>query len=199
MQLRDLGSLSNLREEGILGSIMEIKDLNLQGAKLICPQVFRDGRGFFLESHEERRYLDGGIETPFVQDNHSYSKEGVIRGMHFQSEPGQAKLVRVASGKIYDVIVDIRPNSPTFGKWEGVYLDGKEHRQLYIPVGFAHGFCVVSPEAHVLYKASAPYNSETEKGFRFDDPEIGIQWPIAAPVVSERDQKSPYFYELRWS
>ena len=178
---------------------MEIKDLNLQGAKLISPQVFHDGRGFFLESHEVARYQECGIEVPFVQDNHSYSKQGVIRGMHFQSEPGQAKLVRVAFGKIYDVIVDIRPDSPTFGKWEGVYLDGQKHEQLFVPVGFAHGFCVMSSEAHVLYKTSAPYNSETEKGFRFDDPEIGIEWPIKAPIVSERDQKSPYFYELRWS
>ncbi len=178
---------------------MKIKDLNLQGAKLICPQIFRDGRGFFLESHEEASYRNVGIETPFIQDNHSCSKEGVIRGMHFQSEPGQAKLVRVAAGKIYDVIVDIRPDSPTFGKWEGIYLDGEEHAQLFIPVGFAHGFCVMSPEAHVLYKTSAPYNRETERGFRFDDPEIGIEWPIEKPTVSERDRGSPYFYELRWS
>ncbi len=178
---------------------MKIKNLKLQGAKLICPQVFRDERGFFLESHQDVKYQEGGIEASFIQDNHSYSKEGVIRGMHFQSEPGQAKLVRVASGKVYDVIVDIRPDSPTFGKWEGVYLDGEKHFQLFIPVGFAHGFCVVSPEAHVLYKTSALYNSKTEMGFRFDDPEIGIKWPVSEPIVSERDQTSPYFYELRWS
>ncbi|MDN3509597.1 MAG: dTDP-4-dehydrorhamnose 3,5-epimerase [Candidatus Neptunochlamydia sp.] len=178
---------------------MKIKDLNLQGAKLISPQIFHDRRGFFLESHEVARYRESGIEVSFVQDNHSYSKQGVIRGMHFQSEPGQAKLVRVTSGKIYDVIVDIRPDSSTFGKWEGIYLDEEKHEQLFIPIGFAHGFCVVSPEAHVLYKTSAPYNNETEKGFRFDDPEIGIEWPTKGSIVSERDQTSPYFYELRWS
>ena len=110
---------------------MKIKNLNLKGAKLISPQVFRDGRGFFLESHETARYLEGGIETPFVQDNHSYSTEGVIRGMHFQSEPGQAKLVRVASGKIYDVIVDIRPDSPTFGKHFSIVLTAENHKQLF--------------------------------------------------------------------
>ncbi|MCB1107102.1 MAG: dTDP-4-dehydrorhamnose 3,5-epimerase [Chlamydiia bacterium] len=178
---------------------MEIQELKLKGAKMISPKVFRDGRGFFLESHQVERYHEGGIDTPFVQDNHSYSVQGTIRGMHFQSEPGQAKLVRVAVGRIYDVIVDVRPDSPTFGKWEGVYLDDQTHQQLFIPVGFAHGFCVVSPEAHVLYKASAPYNSETEKGFRFDDPEVGIKWPVKEAIISERDRANPYFYELRWS
>lgn len=176
---------------------MEIKELKLEGAKVICPQIFCDNRGFFFESYQEERYREKGIDCPFVQDNHSYSKQGVIRGMHFQSKPGQAKLVRVAHGKIFDVIVDIRPKSPTFGKWEGVYLDAEKHQQLFIPVGFAHGFCVISPEAHVLYKTSTPFNNETEMGFRFDDSEIGIKWPIEKGIVSERDLKSPYFYELR--
>lgn len=160
------------------------------------PKVFQDGRGFFLETHQNARYQEKGIAASFVQDNHSFSKRGVIRGMHFQSEPGQAKLVRVAVGKIYDVIVDIRPNSPTFGKWEGVYLDDQQHQQLFVPVGFAHGFCVISPEAHVLYKVSAPYHPDTEKGFRFNDPDIGIQWPLEAPIVSERDQSCPPFSKL---
>lgn len=176
---------------------MKIQNLKLTGAKLIFPTVFHDERGYFLESHQQIRYKDLGIDDPFVQDNHSCSKKGVVRGMHFQE--GQAKLVRVASGKIYDVIVDIRPDSPTFGKWEGVILDGAEHQQLYIPEGFAHGFCVLSDEAHVLYKISSYYNKESEQGFRFDDPEIGIDWPMKRPIVSERDQKNPYFYELRWS
>ncbi|MCB1116429.1 MAG: dTDP-4-dehydrorhamnose 3,5-epimerase [Chlamydiia bacterium] len=178
---------------------MKIEDLSLQGVKLISPQVFRDGRGYFLESHQAVKYRALGIDDEFVQDNHSCSGKGVIRGMHFQSKPGQAKLVRVASGQIYDVVVDIRPNSPTFGKWVGTVLDGENHHQLYIPVGFAHGFCVLSDEAHVLYKTSSVYNHETEKGFRFDDPEIGIKWPVKDPIVSERDQQCPYFYELRWS
>jgi len=178
---------------------MEIQELKLKGARVISPNVFKDERGFFFESHQVERYQEGGIDCPFVQDNHSYSKEGTIRGMHFQSAPGQAKLVRVAVGEIYDVIVDIRPDSPTFGKWEGVYLDDESHRQLFVPVGFAHGFCVVSTDAHVLYKTSSPYNGKTEMGFRFDDPEVGIEWPVQTPTVSERDQQSPYFYELRWT
>lgn len=176
---------------------MKIQELNLKGAKLITPQVFQDRRGFFLESFREDRYQALGLS--FVQDNHSYSKKGVIRGMHFQLEPGQAKLVRVGLGKIYDVIVDIRSGSPTFGKWQGVVLDDTLHEQLFIPAGFAHGFCVLSPDAHVLYKMSTSYSKQTEKGFRFDDPEVGIEWPIKDPIVSERDQNSPYFYELRWS
>lgn len=114
--------------------------------------------------------------------------------MHFQSTPGQAKLVSVIQGKIFDVAVDLRPDSPTFGKWEGVYLG--EHDQLFVPVGFAHGFCVVSDEAYVLYKVSHPYNPLTEKGFRFDDSDIGITWPTSKPLVSERDQKAPDFKEI---
>src|SRR5690606_37847055 len=149
--------------------------------------VFYDERGFFFESHQEKRYQQAGIMTSFVQDNHSYSKQGVIRGMHFQLAPGQAKLIRVALGKIYGVAVDIRPKTPTFGKWQGIYLDDKYHHQLYIPEGFAHGFCVLSPDAHVLYKTNTPFEIKTERGFRFDDPDIGIQWPIEYPIVSERD------------
>ena len=178
---------------------MEVQELKLKGVKLISPKVFSDNRGFFFESHQSDRYENAGIDCVFVQDNHSFSKEGTIRGMHFQSEPGQAKLVRVAMGKIFDVVVDIRPHSPTFGKWEGVLLDGMNHQQLFIPVGFAHGFCVLSKEAHVLYKTSSPCSAETEKGFRFDDPDIGIDWPFKTPTLSDRDQKTPFFRELRWS
>lgn len=174
---------------------MEIQELSLEGAKLITPQVFRDTRGFFLESYREDRYQDFG--RSFTQDNHSYSKQGVIRGMHFQSEPGQAKLVRVAIGKIYDVIVDIRPKSPTFGKWCGVTLDDIAHQQLFIPVGFAHGFCVLSQEAHVLYKTSTPFSAFTEKGFCFDDPDVGIKWPVQKPLLSDRDRNAPSFSEMR--
>ena len=176
---------------------MEIQELSLQGAKLITPQVFQDTRGFFLESYRQDAYQD--FADVFVQDNHSYSKQGVIRGMHFQSHPGQAKLVRVPIGKIYDVIVDIRPKSPAFGKWCGVTLDDTSHQQLFIPVGFAHGFCVLSLEAHVLYKTSTVFCASTEKGFRFDDPEVGIKWPTLDPILSERDRNAPYFSEMRWS
>lgn len=178
---------------------MEVKDLKLQGLKLILPRVFRDSRGFFLETYQEDNYREVGIFSPFVQDNHSFSTYGVIRGMHFQSEPGQAKLIRVAYGKIYDVVVDIRPDSPTFGQWEGVYLDDENHHQLFIPIGFAHGFCVMSKEAHVLYKVSSPYSGKTEKGFRYDDPKVGIEWPIKSPILSERDLTSPNFGDVRFS
>ena len=176
---------------------MNVKELSLKGAKLICPTMFKDDRGFFFEAYHQDRYFESGIDCTFVQDNHSLSKQGVIRGMHFQSEPGQAKLVRVIQGKIFDVIVDIRPHSPTFGEWEGVYLNNETHQQLFIPVGFAHGFCVISPEAHVLYKVSALYHPKTEQGFRYDDPDIGIKWPVENPVVSERDQDCPSFRNLK--
>lgn len=178
---------------------MEVIDLRLCGLKLITPKVFADNRGFFLESYQQSVYDRAGIPSPFVQDNHSHSQKGCIRGMHFQSFPGQAKLVRVAVGQIYDVAVDIRPDSPTFGQWEGIVLDSVRHQQLYIPVGFAHGFCVLSDEAHVMYKVSTPYNPAYEKGFAWNDPDIGIAWPVKQPIVSERDQKSPSFRELSFS
>lgn len=175
---------------------MKAVELKLKGLKLITPKVFADSRGFFLETFQQRLYDEGGITERFVQDNHSYSQKGCIRGMHFQSLPGQAKLVRVAVGQIYDVAVDIRPGSPTFGRWEGILLDSTTHQQLYVPIGFAHGFCVLSDEAHVMYKVSAPYDPAHEKGFRWNDPDINIQWPVEVPLVSERDEKSPFFREL---
>lgn len=178
---------------------MESRELKLEGLKLIKPKVFKDTRGFFLESFQQSSYENIGIKGFFPQDNHSYSTKGCIRGMHFQSYPGQAKLIRVAIGKIFDVAVDIRPNSPTYGLWEGVILDDQEHCQLFIPVGFAHGFCVLSEEAHVMYKVSSPYNAKYEKGFRWDDLEINIEWPIQDPIVSERDQIAPFFRELNLS
>lgn len=175
---------------------METRDLRLKGLKLVTPKVFSDNRGFFMESFQHSVYEKVGIPESFVQDNHSYSKKGCIRGMHFQSFPGQAKLVRVAVGQIYDVAVDIRPDSPTFGQWEGVILDDKLHQQLYVPIGFAHGFCVLSDEAHVMYKVSAPYHPTYEKGFRWNDPDINIVWPVKNPITSERDDNSPLFKEL---
>ncbi|WP_075883156.1 dTDP-4-dehydrorhamnose 3,5-epimerase [Candidatus Protochlamydia sp. W-9] len=174
---------------------MEIIDLQLKGLKLVKPNVFKDNRGFFLESFQQPLYQKMGIQEIFLQDNHSFSQKGCIRGMHFQSFPGQAKLVRVAVGKIYDVAVDIRPESPTFGQWEGIVLDDKNHHQLFIPVGFAHGFCVLSQEAHVMYKVSTPYDPLYEKGFRWNDSQVNIQWPIEQPIVSERDKQSPSFRE----
>lgn len=176
---------------------MEATPLRLKGLLLIKPKVFRDSRGFFLETFQQSSYEKAGIQCSFVQDNHSFSQKGCIRGMHFQSIPGQAKLIRVGVGKIFDVAVDIRPDSPTYGQWEGVILDDQSHHQLFIPVGFAHGFCVISPEAHVLYKVSTPYDPKHEKGFRWDDPTIKIDWPVDNPLISERDQQAPFFEQLR--
>lgn len=175
---------------------MEVIDLRLKGLKLIKPQVFRDKRGFFLETFQQSFCQKLGLEGNFLQDNHSYSLKNCLRGMHFQSTPGQAKLIRAGVGKIFDVAVDIRSHSPTFGQWEAVILDDQSHHQLYIPVGFAHGFCVLSEEAHVFYKVSAPYHPQTEKGFRWDDPDVNIEWPIDNPVVSDRDLQAPLFKEL---
>lgn len=175
---------------------MDIINLRLNGLKLLKPKVFRDDRGFFLETFQQSVYEKLGLPGVFAQDNHSYSKKGCIRGMHYQTYPGQAKLIRVGVGKIFDVAVDMRPDSPTFGQWEGIELDDQDHQQLFVPVGFAHGFCVLSDEAHVMYKVSMPYNASTEKGFRWDDPQINIQWPVKEPIVSERDRLAPFFKEL---
>ena len=138
---------------------MEAVNLSLAGLILLKPSIFRDERGFFLETFQQSIYESLGIPGFFAQDNHSFSRKGCIRGMHFQSFPGQAKLIRVAVGKIYDVAVDIRPNSPSYGRWEAVMLDAESHHQLFIPVGFAHGFCVLSEEAHVLYKVTYTLSS----------------------------------------
>lgn len=175
---------------------MQVSDLSLAGLKLVKPKVFRDQRGFFLETFQESLGENLGLSGSFLQDNHSFSHQGCIRGMHYQSYPGQAKLVRVAVGKVYDVAVDIRPDSPTFGRWEAVILDDQSHHQLFIPVGFAHGFCVLSEQAHVLYKVSSLYDPKHEKGFRWDDPTVKIQWPVDRPIVSERDQQAPFFNEM---
>jgi dTDP-4-dehydrorhamnose 3,5-epimerase len=163
---------------------------------LIKPRVFGDERGFFLESFHEPRYRAAGIDVRFVQDNHSRSRKGTLRGLHYQERPGQAKLVRVSLGRILDISVDIRPSSPTFGRWHGEYLDAERHQQLYIPIGFAHGFCVVSDYAEVLYKVSNPYDAETEKTIAWNDPEIGVEWPESAPLLSDRDQKGESFADF---
>jgi dTDP-4-dehydrorhamnose 3,5-epimerase len=176
---------------------MIVENLSLSRLKLVKPRVFKDDRGFFLETYREDRYREQGIDARFVQDNHSRSRRGTLRGLHFQSTPGQAKLIRVVSGEIFDVAVDIRPDSPTFGRWEAVHLDAENQHQLYIPVGFAHGFCVLSETADVLYKVSSIYDPKTESGFRWDDPEVGVRWPIENPIVSPRDADAMSFEELR--
>lgn len=176
---------------------MEVKKLRLSGLKLIFPQIYADNRGFFKESYQQDRYEKFDIQTHFVQDNHSFSKKNVLRGLHYQLDPPQEKLVWVTQGTIFDVAVDLREDSPTFGQWEGVYLDGESHAQLFIPSGFAHGFCVVSEEgAHVNYKVSALYNGSTEKSVRYDDPALGIEWPVETPILSVRDQSAPFLSEV---
>jgi len=176
---------------------MEIIELPLTGAKLIRPRIFRDARGFFFESYSQPRYHAAGITETWVQDNHSSSTQNTLRGLHYQSQPGQAKLVRVTRGRIFDVIVDIRAGSPTFGRWHGEEIDAEAHEQLYVPIGFAHGFAVLSEIAEVQYKVSSPYDGATECAIRWNDPELGVVWPIAAPILSPRDQQSESFAEFR--
>jgi dTDP-4-dehydrorhamnose 3,5-epimerase len=168
---------------------LKIETLSLKGPLLITPQVFIDERGFFFESFSPK--MEALLNTRFVQDNHSFSKKNVLRGVHFQK--GQAKLVRVISGEIFDVIVDIRENSETFGLSEGIYLKGEE--ELFVPDGFAHGFFVLTESATVLYKVSTPYNPALEKGFRYDDPFFKIKWPKEDPILSERDKNHPLFFK----
>jgi dTDP-4-dehydrorhamnose 3,5-epimerase len=175
---------------------MEVQELSLDGVKKIRLRVFSDGRGFFRETFRRELYQGMGIGEEFAQDNHSFSRRGTVRGMHFQRFPGQAKLVTVMEGEIFDVVVDIRKGSPTFGKWEGVYLRAEEGDQIYVPAGFAHGFCVLSEQAHVCYKVSTAYDPAEEFGFRYDDPAVGIVWPVEAPLLSDRDSNSPLMREV---
>ena len=171
-------------------------ETRLDGLVLVEPRVHGDSRGFLVETYRAEDWAAAGIDCEFVQDNHSRSVRGVLRGMHFQSSPGQAKLVRCAGGRIFDVAVDIRPGSPTFGQWEGHELDDERHRQLFVPAGFAHGFCVLSQSAEVIYKLSNYYDPATEAGFAWNDPAVGIDWPTDEPQVSERDSSAPLLAEL---
>lgn len=163
----------------------------LEGPLLLHPSAFADDRGFFIETFRRSEYRDLGITAEFVQDNHSRSVQRTLRGLHLQLAPGQPKLVRVARGRVFDAIVDVRRSSPTLGQWEGFELDDRDHAQLYIPVGFAHGFCVLSDEADVVYKVASYYDPETEAGIAWNDPQIGISWPCIDPVVSQRDAANP--------
>lgn len=168
----------------------------LEGLYIVEPQVFGDNRGFFLESYHQQRYKTAGIDCNFVQDNLSSSARGTLRGLHFQVNYPQAKLVQAVSGEIFDVAVDIRPHSPTFGKWSGVYLSESNKHQLLIPEGFAHGFCVISETAQVAYKCSDYYHSEDEGGILWSDAAIGIEWPVKAPLISEKDRHFPLLADL---
>ncbi|WP_270180238.1 dTDP-4-dehydrorhamnose 3,5-epimerase [Alkalihalobacillus sp. CinArs1] len=177
---------------------MKVIDTKLSGVKIIEPDVFGDDRGYFLESYNQETFLEHGLDYTFVQDNHSLSKErGVIRGLHYQEEPyAQTKLVRVIAGSIYDVAVDIRKNSKTYGHWIGLTLSEKNHRQLLIPQGFAHGFCTLEANTQVLYKVDHVYSPEHERGIVWNDPYLGITWPTATPILSEKDTGLPFLKDV---
>ncbi len=171
---------------------MKVLPTRLDGLRLLAPQVHGDERGFFHEAWRADSYAAAGVDADFVQDNHSRSRRGALRGIHFQTRPGQAKLVSCVHGAIFDVAVDLRRGSPTFGRWEGFELDDRDARQLFLPVGFGHGFCVLSESADVVYKVSSYYDPATELGIRFDDPEVGVRWPTGLELVfSERDATAP--------
>jgi dTDP-4-dehydrorhamnose 3,5-epimerase len=171
----------------------------LEGLALIEPDVHGDDRGFLVESFRVETWRDLGVDTEFVQHNSSRSVFGTLRGIHFQTHPGQAKLVRCARGEIFDVAVDLRSGSPTFGQWEGHRLDDQLHRQLFIPVGFGHGFCVLSDVADVSYQLSSYFDPAVEAGIAWDDPGIGIDWPIQEPLLSGRDRSAPRLSEVAGS
>ncbi len=158
---------------------------------LVKPRVFGDHRGFFMETWQQRRYAEAGMPEQFVQDNISLSRQGILRGLHYQHPQGQGKLVYVLQGEVYDVAVDIRIGSPTFGRWVGETLSADNKRQLYIPPGFAHGFCVTSDTALFAYKCTEFYNPAAEGCVRWDDPEIGITWPVRSPSLSDKDRAAP--------
>ena len=170
---------------------MRVHSTPLPGVVVVEPAVHGDHRGFFVETFHAARYAEAGLPTHFVQDNHSRSRRGTLRGLHYQEPAAQGKLVRVATGRVFDVAVDIRRGSPTFGRWFGVELSADDQRQLYVPPGFAHGFCVLSEEADFLYKCTAYYAPQHERSIRWDDPAIGIAWPIREPLLSPRDRDAP--------
>jgi dTDP-4-dehydrorhamnose 3,5-epimerase len=166
---------------------MKAVSSGLEGVLILEPEVFEDHRGYFMETYQRERYAGLGIDVDFVQDNVSVSSKGTLRGLHFQHPHGQAKLVQVLAGEVYDVAVDVRLGSPRFGRWVGVVLSAANHRQLFIPQGFAHGFCVVSEKAVFHYKCSDFYVPSAEHGILWNDPDLKIDWPQEAPVISEKD------------
>jgi len=166
-------------------------DTSLEGVVLVEPEVHGDERGFLVETYRDDSWRRLGIEADFVQENQSRSGGGILRGLHFQTVPGQAKLVRCLRGRIWDVAVDLRRSSPTYRRWEAHELDDERHRQLFVPVGFAHGFCVLSDVADVAYKLSSRYDPGAEAGIAWDDPDVRVEWPISGPALSERDRNAP--------
>jgi dTDP-4-dehydrorhamnose 3,5-epimerase len=168
----------------------------LPGLVLIEPQVHRDERGFMVETFRLSDWRRLGVEAEFVQESHSRSAKGTLRGLHFQTSPGQAKLVRCPRGRIWDVAVDLRRDSPTYARWEAYELDDERHRQLFVPIGFAHGFCVLSEVADMSYMLSSVYDPATEAGIAWDDPQVGVEWPVSEPLLSERDRTAPTLSEI---
>lgn len=166
---------------------LKIEQTTLAGVLIITPRVFQDSRGFFMETFNARDAAAAGLPVDYVQDNHSRSCRGVLRGLHYQYPQWQGKLIRVVSGEIYDVAVDIRPDSETHGQWEGVYLSAENKKQLYVPEGFAHGFCVTSETADVVYKCTTLYEPSQDRCIAWNDPDIGIEWPVKEALVSEKD------------
>ncbi len=180
---------------------MKVIEGKLKGVKLIEPAVFEDNRGFFMESYNAQTFADNGIPVTFVQDNHSLSvHKGVVRGLHYQLNPrAQSKLLRVTAGAIYDVVVDIRRGSPTFGQWESFELSAANKRQLYVPQGFAHGFCTIEPHTEVLYKVDSLYSAEHDRGIAWNDPALAIEWPAADPILSDKDSRHPLLAEAEYN
>lgn len=176
---------------------MKVIETSIPGVLIFEPKVFGDSRGFFKETYRQERYQEAGIQGPFVQDNYSRSSQSVLRGLHFQLNHPQGKLVSVVRGEVFDVAVDIRVGSPTFGQWVGDYLSEDNHRQLYIPEGFAHGFCVMSETADFTYKCTDYYNPEDEKGIIWNDPDLAIEWPNANPLLSEKDLSNKTLAEMQ--
>ncbi|MBA5599876.1 dTDP-4-dehydrorhamnose 3,5-epimerase [Pectobacterium aroidearum] len=176
---------------------MQVKDTRIEGVKIVQPKVFGDARGFFLETFEKKRYQEMlSINLDFVQDNHSRSSKGVLRGLHFQRSNPQGKLVRVVRGEVFDVAVDIRPDSPTYGAWEGVVLSEENKTQFWIPPGLAHGFVVLSDVADFEYKCTDYYSPANEGCLLWNDPDVGIEWPITNPLLSEKDKLGKLFKEV---
>ncbi|HXS47212.1 MAG TPA: dTDP-4-dehydrorhamnose 3,5-epimerase [Solirubrobacterales bacterium] len=168
----------------------------LDGVVLLEPEVHGDARGFMVETYRRDTWAELGVDVEFVQHNHSRSSRGTLRGLHFQTEPGQAKLVRCPRGKVFDVAVDLRRSSSTYGQWEGYELDDEAHRQLFVPAGFGHGFAVLSDVADVAYQLSSTYDPATESGIAWNDPDVGVEWPVDEPLLSDRDKQAPRLAEI---
>ena len=175
---------------------MHVEQTDLEGVLLVKPTVFGDSRGFFMETYHAEKFAENGLPAVFVQDNHSRSSKGILRGLHFQFPSWQGKLVRVIQGEVFDVAVDVRRESPNFGRWYGTYLSEENKNQLYVPEGFAHGFCVTSEIADVVYKCTSIYNPSEDFSMMWNDPQIGIQWPIDNPMLSDKDQNAMSLEDL---